>query len=154
MKSFNQFLNEVISYKDNHSFAIGPNNFYDEKVSNSTEHPELFPHLNFMGRRESSRNKPMAKVWGRIDHNNNNVHFVTQHGMPVYGESDGRVRNKKDLETDVFNRLDAVNKVRERYPSYSVHHGFITSESGERTPRLVSYHEYEKHLTGILKDNL
>ena len=53
MKSFRQYIIEVITFKNNSSWVLSPHGF---DVKDSTmEHPDLFPHLNFMGRETESQ---------------------------------------------------------------------------------------------------
>ena len=173
MKSFKEYITEVIDWDQNTLFAIGPSkviDFHHDRKGTMIEHPDAFEHLNFMNRpssREFNRgikdlrdpnahgrpgtNRPKAVSWGRIDHANGVVHIVTQHGTSPYGIAPNE-RDKRKREDDVFHRLHAMKKLQEHYPDYDIHFGYEGGWDSPRTPRIISYSQYEKelmkHLTG------
>lgn len=173
MKSFNEYITEVIDWDQNTLFAIGPSGkieFHHDRKGTMIEHPDAFEYLNFMDRpssREFNRgikdlrdpnargfpgaDRPKAVSWGRIDHVNGVLHIVTEHGTTPYGIG----RNEKDKrkrENDVFNRLHALKHLKQTHPEYQIHHGYEGGWDSPRTPRIISYSKYEKelmkHLTG------
>ena len=50
MKTFKEYILEVVTFKNNSHWVLSPSGFEMEKMSGASEHPDLFPHLNFMGR--------------------------------------------------------------------------------------------------------
>lgn len=163
---FKSFLNEVLSWKANTLFAIGPSGnieYHHDPKTNMIEHPDAFKHLNFMDRPHSgevmigikdlrdpeaegypSTSRPKAVSWGRLDHENKIFHIVTQHGMTPYGVSE-KEKNKRIRERDVFDRLYALKKIRETYPDYQIQHGH-EGEWISKNPRIISTTQYEKEL--------
>jgi hypothetical protein len=153
MKSFKQYISEVITFKNNSSWAMSPHGF-EIKDSGSTEHPDHFPHLDFMGRQTknpTNMKKTPATSWGRVDHDNKVVHIITQNGMktPNIERLGGRRRN---LENDVYARLEAIKHLRDRFPEYKIHVG---GDSWNKNDTIIThgYSEHEKHLTSMLGDN-
>ena len=169
MKSFREFIIEVISWEGNTLFAMGPGGvieYHDDRKGKMTEHPDAFKHLNFMDRPHSGEilrgiedlrdpnargisgtDRPKAIAWGRIDHNNNVIHIVTQHGTSPYGIGE-REKDKRKREDDVFHRIKALKQIREKYPEIRIHHGYEGSDpwSSPKTPRIISIDQYEKEL--------
>jgi len=150
MKSFNQFITEVVSFKNNSSWALSPSHGFEIKPSGTKEHPDLFRHLDFMGRESkvssfSRGPKERATAWGRVDPDNKVVHIITQNG----GLSPNRL--SRGLENDVFARLEAIEHLRERYPDYRVHVSGGWDFVGKPTIVTHGYSEHEKHLTGMLR---
>ena len=79
---------------------------FEIKESGHIEHPDHFPHLDFMGRKSknpSNIKKTPATSWGRIDHDNKVVHVITQNGMKT--PNLGRLRGKA-LVNDIFARIE------------------------------------------------
>lgn len=169
MKSFKQYITEVIDWDKNSLFAIGPSKkieYYHDRKGSMIEHPDAFKHLNFMDRPHSGElmvgiqdlrdpnashlERPKAISWGRIDHTNGVVHIVTKYGMSPYGTAKGEYDKRKRV-TDVFDRLDALKQLKIQYPNYDIHHLYEVPGS-LRTPRIVSYSQYEKELTDHLKE--
>ena len=169
MKSFKHYIIEVLDWEGNTLFAMGPSGiieYHNDKKGRITEHPDAFKHLNFNDRPHSGElsiginnlkdenakgykdvDRPKALAWGRIDHKNNVIHIVTEHGLTPYGV----VRFEKDKrkrENDVFLRIDAVKQIRKNYPGVQIHHGFEGADlwSSPRYPRLISIDQYEKEL--------
>ena len=150
MKSFNQFITEVASFKNNSSWALSPSHGFEIKPSGSSEHPDLFPHLDFVGRESKVRwsgRKTRATAWGRVDPDNKVVHIITQNGALSPEES----LRGKTLENDVFARLGAIEHLRERYPDHRVHVSGGPDFAGKPTIVTHGYSEHEKHLTGMLR---
>ena len=178
MKTFKQYICEVINWSGNTLFAVGPGGYveYHHDKENITEHPDAFTHLNF-NNRPSSREylmgiedlrdsnaerspyakRPKARSWGRVDHTSKVIHIITEHGMSPYGTGI-REKDKRKKESDVFTRLHALKTLKKDYPEYQIHHGYVSGESilpqwnSPRTPRVISFSQYEKELTDMLKD--
>jgi len=151
MKCFKQYITEVITFKNNSSWALSPIGF-EIKESGHIEHPDHFPHLDFMGRKSknpSNIKKTPATSWGRIDHDNKVVHVITQNGMKT--PNLGRLRGKA-LVNDIFARIEAVKHLRDRFPEYRVHAG---GDSWNENDKIVThgYSEHEKYLTSMLGDH-
>ena len=151
MKTFKQYIIEVVTFKNNSSWVLSPGGFQIKK-SGDTEHPDLFPHLDFMGRRstfepiESKNKKIAATSWGRVDHDNRIVHIITQNGM-VSPKTSLRGRQ---LEDDVFARLNGLKHLRQHFPDYRVH--TAGSSYNPKDPIIShTYSEHEKHLMDMLK---
>jgi hypothetical protein len=155
MKTFKQYITEVISFVNNSSWALSPLGF-EIKDSAGREHPDHFPHLDFMGRSSSqekntgrSNKKIPATSWGRVDHDNKVIHIITQNGMITPKES---LRGSK-LHDDVFARLDALKHIRERFPEYRVHAGGSSVGLSSRGPIIThGYSEHERYLTDMIKE--
>lgn len=169
MKSFKQHINEVIEWSGNTLFAMGPSGkveYHDDRKGRMTEHPDAFKHLNFMNRPHSGEimigiddlrdsnargrpgtDRPKAVAWGRIDHQNNVLHIVTQHGTTPYGIGE-REKDKRKREDDVFNRIKALRQVISQYPQLRIHHGYEGADpwSSPKVPRIISAEQYEKEL--------
>jgi hypothetical protein len=150
MKSFKQYITEVVSFKNNSSWALSPSHGFEIKPSGAKEHPDLFRHLDFMGRESkvssfSRGPKERATAWGRVDPDNKVVHIITQNG----GLSPNRL--SRGLENDVFARLGAIEHLRERYPEYRVHVSGGWDFVGKPTIVTHGYSEHEKYLTGMLR---
>ncbi len=169
MKSFREFIIEVIEWQGNTLFAMGPSGkveYHDDRKGRMTEHPDAFKHLNFMNRPHSGEimigikdlrdpdvrgrpgaDRPKAIAWGRIDHNNNVIHIITQHGTTLYGVGE-KEKDERKREDDVFNRIKAMRQVASQYPGVQIHHGYESADpwSSPRTPRIISIDQYEKEL--------
>jgi len=169
MKSFNQFITEVVSFRNNSLWASSklgfeikkPRAAYQEFVA-EFHHAKMFPHLNFSfigdPKPKTGIDKIPANSWGRVDHDNKVVHIITQNGNIVPDQS---LRRKK-LEDDVFARLGAVEHLRERFPDYRIHVGhanknFLYDEmADDGKPENITTHgysEHEKYLTGLLRQS-
>ena len=152
MLSFRQFLTEVLTFKNNQSWVLGPGKEFQIKDSGAVEHPDLFPHLNFMGRRTktgvSAERKPRALSWGRIDHDNKLIHIITQNG----GLSPGTQLSGKRLEDDVFARFDALSHLQRHFPDYRIHYGGAGVFGDPDQIQTHSHDEHGKHLMSLLRD--
>jgi hypothetical protein len=175
VKSFREFIIEVIEWQGNTLFAMGPSGkveYHDDRKERMTEHPDAFKHLNFMNRPHSGEimigiedlrdpnargrpgaDRPKAIAWGRIDHNNNVIHIITQHGTAPYGVGE-KEKDKRKREDDVFNRIEVLKQVASQYPGVQIHHGYEGADpwSSPRTPRIISIDQYEKELMKHLED--
>ena len=175
MISFKKYITEVIEWSGNTLFAMGPSGkveYHDDRKGKMTEHPDAFKHLNFMNRPHSGEimigindlsdpdargmpgaDRPKAIAWGRIDHQNNVIHIVTQHGTTPYGVGE-REKDKRKREDDVFNRIKALTQIRKEYPGVQIHHGYEGADPSSYTkvPRIISADQYEKELMKHLED--
>lgn len=173
MKNFKEYITEVIDWDKNSLFAIGPSGkiqFHHDRRGTMIEHPDAFEYLNFMDRPSSREynigikdlrdpdargypgtDRPRAVSWGRVDHENGVVHIVTQHGMSPYGINE-REKDKRTKSNDVFDRLHALKELKKHYPDYQIHHGYEGGWSSPRTPKVMSYSQYEKELMKHLED--
>ena len=150
MKSFNQFITEVVSFRNNSSWALSPSHGFEIKPSGTKEHPNIFPHLDFRGKESKVRwsgRKTPATAWGRVDPDNKVVHIITQNGALSPNKESLR---GKTLQNDVFARLEAIEHLRERYPEYRVHVSGGWDFAGKPTIVTHGYSEHEKYLTGML----
>jgi hypothetical protein len=149
MKSFRQYISEVVSFKNNSSWALSPSHGFEIKPSGVEEHPNIFPHLDFTGRESKvpwSGRKTPATAWGRVDPDNKAVHIITQNG----GLSPNPLSKRKTLENDVFARLGAIEHLRKQFPDHRVHVSGGVDFAGKPTIVTHGYSEHEKHLTGML----
>lgn len=139
-------ISEVLTWQNNILYAFDGSNltFHNEKEQGPLEHPDAFPHLDFMGRESNSgprKWKPKAKAWGRIDTNNQNFHIVTQNGMQLY---DGA--NVRELTLDIENRLSVLDAMEKQFPNLKVHVGGI---SGKKSPEhFMTIGQYKEFLMG------
>jgi len=168
MKSFKQYITEVVSFRNNSLWASSKEKGFEIKKPRRHEylwdldfhHPKMFPHLNFSvigdPKPKTGIDKIPANSWGRVDHDNKVVHIVTQNGNIVPDQS---LRGKK-LEDDVFARLGAVEHLRERFPDYRIHVGHANKNhrydemADDGKPENITTHgysEHEKYLTGLLR---
>jgi len=158
MKSFKHYLIEVLTFKNNSSWAYHPDTGFAHKKSGGREHYDVFPHLEFMGRgkiadekrRIPQRKRIPAQSWGRVDHDNRIVHIITQNGQMV---PSSRLTGKR-LVDDVFNRITAVKHIRQHFPDYRIHvSGHQQPGYGDKVTTDITTHYYDehlKHLTGLL----
>ncbi len=171
MKSFREFIIEVIDWENNTLFAVGPEGiveYYDDRKGRMIEHPDAFRHLNFANRPHSGEiligiedlrdksakgmpgiDRPMAIAWGRIDHKNNVLHIRTQHGDAPYGSGHAE-RDKIKRKNDVFTRIKVLDKIQKDHPELiKIHHGYEEGDdlwSSPRTPRIITTNQYRKEL--------
>ena len=150
MKSFKQYITEVVSFRNNSSWALSPAGGFQIKPSGNKEHPDIFPHLDFMGRESKvpwyTGRKTRATAWGRVDHDNKVVHIITQNGAL----SPEKSLKGKPLENDVFARLGAIEQLRNQFPDHRVHVSGGADFVGKPTIITHGYSEHEKYLTGML----
>ena len=137
MKKFKEFLLEVVNFKDNilyvmdgkrlrtHDTRVKPNQAQDEDDGegqaegySETEHPNVFPEFNFMGRGENSENKRPASAWGRIDPNNKTFHIVTQHGIDVGGRF--APVHASAFKRDIQHRMNVLDAMQRDFPDHRV----------------------------------
>lgn len=172
MRTFKQFLREVKSWEKNTLFAIGPNGpvEYFDDITNETGHPDAFKHLNFNYRPNSEEEKygietlrddiakdspfdihrPHAQSWGRIDHKNKTIHIVTQNGALPYGTLPHQ-NHKRRKEDDIFHRIDAAKKLKEKYPDYLIQHKVKQISSEIFEPTYLTHSAYERTMMGLLQ---
>ena len=154
MKTFKEYILEVVTFKNNSHWVLSPSGFEMKKMSGASEHPDLFPHLNFMGREANNGGTSMQKIpalsWGRIDHDNKVIHIITQNG----GIAPNRLLRRRQLEDDVYARQRAIPHLRQEFPDFRIHVGGPSAL--ERTADNIqthSYSEHEKFLTGHLNED-
>lgn len=167
MKTFKQYITEIVSWENNTLFAMGPDNkikLHHDSTSSMIEHPDAFTELNFNDRPSSDEynrgikdlsksniNRPKAIAWGRIDNDNKTIHIVTQHGLSPYGYGKNE-NNEKLKREDIFNRIDILKQIKQKYPNFNIQHGYEGGWESPRIPVFTNYSTYEKELTDMLKD--
>jgi hypothetical protein len=152
MLSFRQYLVEVLSYDNNNLWAMDAStDFQVRRDTSDIEHPDAFPHLNFMGREATKPWRGMPKrdaaAWGRIDNDNKVIHIITQHGFSIPTHfSSGSPSERARFEQDINHRLNALDKIQKEFPEYRIHAGGVEGD----TPIIHTYDEHRKHLFGLL----
>lgn len=147
MKSFKQYISEIKEWTDSILWVLNPTTKQLEySKETNRNHSDVFPHLMFNDTSwksdEPDIDKPVARAWGRIDPKGNNFHIVTQSS----GLSPNPRNSKKAMEDDVFSRIEALKHLKKQYPGHMVH-----ASDNEGVPKLMTISEYEKHITGHLK---
>lgn len=158
MLSFKQYLIEIAEWMGSSSFAIS--NRFGLEIHNPQsgeyprDHPEAFPHLHFPGWAyhpsgwNDPNNKIPAKVWGRIDHKNKELHMTSPLIFGGDGELYGQGVSRAEFKRDILARMDALEQLRKQFPNHRIDTGMVDysrplDASGTRFARV--YHGFDEH---------
>ena len=156
MLSFSQYISEArnrqFQFTGNGIYAIEQNgkfNYHHDGSEDYSEHEDAFPHIRFSYKYPDvdkrglvkKKQRPTPMSFGRVDHSGKLFYIITKHGVndPDYTG----VRSKREIETDLFNRMNTARILVKKFPGYQM----VLNNLVDRGPkRILSLPEYEKHL--------